>query len=45
MEKGFATDEFVSFFIEDRAKLDLHKRGYTIRAKVFIENLSLGMTS
>lgn len=42
MEKGFAKDEHVSFFVEDRAKLDLHKRGYTLKAQVYIETISTG---
>eukprot|EP00026_Physarum_polycephalum_P003165 Phypoly_transcript_03175.p1 GENE.Phypoly_transcript_03175~~Phypoly_transcript_03175.p1 ORF type:complete len:843 (+),score=112.98 Phypoly_transcript_03175:152-2530(+) len=40
VEKGFAKDEHVSFFVEDKAKLDLHKRGYNLKAKVFIETIS-----
>jgi hypothetical protein len=45
VEKGFAKDEYVSFFVEDKAKLDLHKRGYTLKAKVFIETISIGILS
>lgn len=40
VEKGFARDEHISFFVEDKAKLDLHKRGYTLKAKVFIESIN-----
>jgi hypothetical protein len=40
VEKGFAKDEHISFFVEDRARLDLHKRGYTLKAKVYIETIS-----